>query len=131
MSESTKVWQVLKRNVQNFWMRIEVASFAGFPDTIVLAPDGMVFLVELKYLREWPKRATTTTKLNVSGLQKHFMEQWINRGGRAYLIARVGDDWLLLCGDQLGDFTREEWRSRAIYHTRGEMPDFVLLEKLL
>lgn len=132
MSESKLVWKPLRDAVKGFWMRIEVASFAGFPDTITLQPNNRVSLVELKYLREWPKRETTGSTLNVSGLQREFIKTWCRLGGSAYVLARVADEWLLIPGDKLGagKFTRSEWISKSII-PHDDHPDFAALEKIL
>lgn len=120
MSESRLVWQPLKKSVSGFWMRIEVVSFAGFPDTLFLYPDGRCGFVELKIVEEWPKRPQTRTKLNIRGIQADFLKKWCANGGRGYVLARVRDEFLLISGERLIDgdglyegFSQSEWREKA------------------
>lgn len=71
-------------------------------DTDTGIPDVNITLgwIELKYMREWPKRATTPLRVD------HFtVEQraWLTRrwaaGGSCWVILKVGaDEWLLFRG---------------------------------
>lgn len=120
MSESKLVWKRLKEAKIGFWKRIENSVEEGFPDTLYCI-QGRTGLAELKYMRHWPKKAETKTTLGVRPIQEFFLRQWKKNGGRGWVIARVGDEWLLIDPDNLGEKTRAEWIEQA--EVVGEMVD--------
>lgn len=90
--------------------------------------------VELKELKEWPKRPTTKVKI------RHFTQQqkvWLRRraakGGEAYFLLKVQQEWLLFDGItafDIGKYTREELTNKAMIHWKKGLKDKELLECL-
>lgn len=123
MSESKKVWQVLKKKARGFWYRIENCVGSGVPDTEYCI-DGAVGKVELKYLKKWPKRDTTLVDINLRPAQINFLKDYAKHGGRGFVLLRVSDDWLLFKGDtDFSPATRSQWIKRALYYDTIS-PDF-------
>lgn len=115
MSESSKVWQPIRRNATEHWMRIEDRVRSGTPDCLVLKRTGAVCWVELKWLQRWPARKTTCVPIGLSASQVRFLKNWHKRGGRCWLILRVAEEWLLIPGSRVErTLTENEWKKRAI-----------------
>jgi hypothetical protein len=114
--ETQKVWNVIRGNLAGFWHRVENVVWPGTPDTdFVIA--GTAGKVELKYMQAWPALDTTTTDLGIEAAQRVFLAQYAKNGGRGYVLARVGNDWLLIPGGaDLTPTTRNGWIERAIYY---------------
>jgi len=88
-------------------VRVENLVQAGTPD--VNYTRGWI---ELKYAPRWPVRPDTPLKLD------HFTNEqrvWLTRrcaaGGRAFLVLKVGDEWLLFNGR-----VAAEWVGRVDRH---------------
>lgn len=95
-------------------MRVENPCLPGTPD--LNFAEGWI---ELKAVKEWPKRETTPLRV------PHFTQQqrvWLTRrhekGGLALLLLQVADEFLLLSGVDaatlLGNATRDELRTASI-----------------
>lgn len=89
-------------------VRVENPAHPGTPDVNYV--EGWI---ELKELKKWPARLNTIVRV------EHFTPQqriWLDRrwrtGGAAWLLLKVGQDWLLLTGEVaarvLGKSTRGE-----------------------
>ena len=129
MSESRKVWQVLKRTAPGDWYRLEVVNYFGFPDCLYNI-NGNVGLVELKWLPSWPSRSGTLTDLGVTPRQAEFMRGWCYQGGRGYILARIDNEWILVWGSDIGNMTREMWYNNCVW--RGEnLINFDFLKDIL
>ena len=74
--------------------------------------------IELKWRAEWPKRTTTVVRLpHFTPQQKlHLGRRWL-KGGNAYLLLQVAQDWLLFNGEEaakiVGQATRAELEASA------------------
>jgi hypothetical protein len=114
--ETSKVWNVIKRNLVGFWERVENGVGPGTPDTDFCI-DGVAGKVELKYLPEWPKKESTKTNLEIRPAQRIYLEQYAKNGGRGFVLARVGNEWLLIPANKsLTPTTRSGWIGRAMYY---------------
>lgn len=114
--ETAKVWNVIKSNLTGFWHRVENTVWPGTPDTDYVI-DGQAGKVELKYMKAWPKREDTKTDLGIEPAQRVFMREYTKNGGRGYILARVGNDWLLIHGGRdLTPATKKQWVARAVYY---------------
>lgn len=120
MSESQKVWKRVKQNLPGRWLRIENRVDVGTPDCLCLMETGVVSWVELKLVRAgWPARHDTAIDLGLRPAQVFFLQDWVKKGGRAYLLARVekeGGGWLLIPGERIIDKdTKAGWLNRAAW----------------
>jgi len=71
------------------------ATGSGIPDTLI-DYRGIRAYVEFKFVKEWPKRGTTTIKLpHFSGLQRQFLVRHGREAGHCYLFLLIGDTYLL------------------------------------
>lgn len=69
----------------------------GFPDLEYCILGLGQGLLELKYVPDWPKRATTALRVpKVRRAQMAFAKRRWRAGGTCGLAIRVGQDWLLL-----------------------------------
>ncbi len=75
--------------------------------------------MELKWLREWPKRAETPVKLDhdLEPQQRAWLRRRRNRGGAAWVMLQCRREWLLWYGEVaaeiIGTATREELIARC------------------
>jgi hypothetical protein len=77
--------------------------------------------IELKYLPSWPARATTPVKIKCfTPQQRVWLQRRCRRGGSAFFLVRVANDWLLFDGataaKMIGVLTKEEMFGFAILH---------------
>jgi hypothetical protein len=88
--------RMLEHDSSIHWQRIEDACQAGIPD-INFCWQGIEFWVEAKQAEESdiPKRNTTLFKLGLQPEQALWLENRRCAGGRAYVLAKVGNRWLL------------------------------------
>lgn len=94
-------------------LSIENGVGAGTPD--VNFADGWI---ELKSIDDWPKRPATPLRVDhFTAAQRAWLRVRCLRGGRAFLLLKVGPEVLLFRGDVaaevLGTTTREELYGRA------------------
>lgn len=77
--------------------RVENQITSGMADTVCINNRGTSFWMELKALDEWPKRASTKPlKDAFEKGQLPFLKEWISNGGKAYVLLKVGKEYLLL-----------------------------------
>jgi len=97
-------------------IRIENLYSDGIPDVIVQNRRGATIWIENKALDCWPVRATTKPlRTAFEAGQLAFGRDWINWGGHAFVLLRVGLDYFLLdpaC--DLKDLTRDEIETGAV-----------------
>lgn len=102
-------------------MRVENPALPGTPDVNYCCGEGKEGWIELKQVDAWPKRTGTPLRI------PHFTPQqrvWLTRrrykGGRAYVLLQVSNDFLLFSGtvaaEILGDTTRSELIKKTIAH---------------
>lgn len=114
MTEKTLASKVVKLLRPLDAMRVENPCKPGTPDVEFIGG-----WVELKHVRDWPKRASTPVRV------PHFttgQRLWLTRrdklGGLALLLVQVGPDYLLLSGAKaasiLGTSTQAQLRAAAI-----------------
>lgn len=100
--------------------RIENAALCGTPDVNYL--HGWV---ELKFKKEWPKRKTTPVRIpHFTQQQRNFLMKRHNLGGKAFLLLRVEDEWLLFDGltaaYAVGHVGRDDLIRLATLHTKSK-----------
>jgi len=112
--------------------RIETPDADGVPDVNCTVCD-----VELKYVREWPKRPDTPLRLDhYSPQQRVWHKRRCKAGGLCFVLIGVGKEHLLIWGDtaadHLGRVTRMELIMLADGHwesfkdMKGELRDAIL-----
>lgn len=113
--ETKKVWAYLSGlGLLGFWQRIEDMYSSGVPDVHYLLPDSKSGWIELKYVPSWPKRPTTETDLGIRTEQALWINKYCRKGGKAFVLVRVENEWLLVPGTQcLDKATRATWYERA------------------
>lgn len=99
-------------------VRIENASLCGTPDVNYL--HGWI---ELKHRKEWPKRESTLVSIpHFTQQQKNFLMKRHNLGGKAFLLLRVEDEWLLFDGltasYAVGKMCRDDLIRVSLIHTK-------------
>ena len=136
-SPESDFWKFLRDKMTGYWTaeRVENILTAGTPDVSYGVPSHQGW-IELKYMRQFPKRDTTKVKI------KHWepiQKQWIvKRGmvsGNCWMMIRVEDEIFLFSYDQtylVEEWTKREWRMNCSgYWTAGAfdpMAFFKLLE---
>lgn len=106
---------------------VENPAYPGTPDV-----NTIHCWIECKCEKEWPKRADTPFRL------PHFTQQqrvWLLRrcrkGGKAYVLLQVANDWLLFDGERaangLGTWTRTECETNALRVWAGGLNEKELL----
>lgn len=116
-SEST-LWEGISRGVSGHWVRIESLTGSGIPDVNFSFTDGELVWegwMELKNIKEWPKRESTKVDPGVTTDQ-------VRWGGAR---TRAGGCWLLCIGtpEGLAVVLRGSRAARAAGkgYTRGEL----------
>jgi hypothetical protein len=95
---------------------VENAALPGTPDVEFIGG-----WIELKTEDKWPARPTTPLRLKRFEIeQRVWLRRRVRRGGHAFVLLRVGREWMLFRGDvaaaKLGHSTREELGAVAMYH---------------
>lgn len=106
---------------------IENALFAGVPDVEFIGG-----WIELKALTDWPKRPDTLVRIEHFTMeQRHWLRRRVRRGGKAWLLLRVGKEWLLFPGDKaadiIGTLTRAQLVEAALFYWPATPTDMDLL----
>ena len=95
-------------------MAVENPCNPGTPDVNLV--EGWI---ELKQLPKWPKRGTTTVRIeHFTQVQRMWLARRWDKGGNVYLLLQVRQDWLLFSGedaaDHVGKATEAELGSTAL-----------------
>lgn len=114
MPGESNTWQLLRKLMSQVWdaSRHEDVSAKGIPD-VSFGSRGTHGWIELKFLKDWPKRANTIVKLGHFSLeQKNFLVLRGMQAGHCFMLLRVGRaEWLLYDHTQvkrIGFLTRFE-----------------------
>lgn len=99
---------------------IENPVHPGTPD--VNYTEGWL---ELKWARRWPKNASTPLRMDhFTPQQKIWLQRRARKGGTAFLLLNVEQDWLLLtpndASELLGSATRRELYEVAVWRGNGK-----------
>lgn len=91
--------------------------------------------IELKILEDWPTRKTTCIQVVCfTPQQRVWLRRRVERGGAAYLLIRIADDWLLFDGAvaalHIGHLTKFGMINRALLYCENKL-DIRALFKIL
>jgi hypothetical protein len=108
-------------------MSVENSVRPGTPDVEYIGG-----WIELKSAEGWPKNEKTPLRVpHFSPLQRIWLSRRCNAGGLAWLLIRVGREWLLLRGDVaakiLGSATREQLLEACSFYWETAPSDEELL----
>jgi len=96
--------------------RIESCTGNGVPD-VACAIKSAHHWIEVKYLKEWPKRETTLVKLPLRPEQKLWIATRGELSGNVWVFIRIEDDFFLLTWKEAiqacNGWTRDEWKVMA------------------
>lgn len=128
MSESTMRGRVLKALRPLDGVAVENTVGRGTPDVNFIGG-----WMELKWLRSWPKKADTIVRMpHFTPQQRNWLRRRSQRGGRVFLLLKVGPSWLLFDGvvaaEILGHTTRAGLLRRALAHWPSGLQDGSLVE---
>lgn len=109
-------WNYLKPKLEeikrSWWQRIESPVTSGIPDLHSII-EGEIFWFELKYLSKWEEG------LGTSPIQRNWQKRWCDLGGRAFTLARIGLDIVLIPGHLMDASSGDNvWKSRSCYTSR-------------
>lgn len=122
-----------------FIRKLPAEGFAGkgTPDGI-FAYSMTSGVIELKYVKEWPKRPGTTVPVDLTPEQWNWLSDFVDKGGRGYVLLGVEDDWFLLRLHEIAAFesradggfraTQQALRASKLQGRLGELsrvPDLV------
>lgn len=98
MLESTMRQIVVKALKPLDAISVENSARAGTPDINYIGG-----WIELKVLDRWPVNADTMVRIPCfTSQQRTWLRRRVDRGGAAYLLIRIENDWLLFDGDVAG-----------------------------
>ena len=127
MSNERTMWAQLRpllKRSELIFQRIESHSTnAGIPD-LVFADGKKVGFIELKFLKDWPKRETTPVRIRTfTPYQRSFLTKWSKFGsGTCFLLLRVGKKEFLVFDTfvGIGELTKQEMIEKAwLYFEHG------------
>lgn len=109
---------------------VENSAYPGTPDVNYIGG-----WIECKWLRSWPKRETSSVRVDhFTPQQKVWLRRREKRGGDAWLLLQCRTTWLLFRGTQaaeiLGSATRDELHAAAVRIWDTGLVDSELLEAL-
>lgn len=114
MSTESTLWRYLKTGMTGKWLatRIESCAGNGVPDVAYTVKNKHGWM-ELKYIKEWPKRESTKIKLPLRPEQK----LWIATRGKladgVWVMCKIDNDYYLLDYElailACDGWTRSEW----------------------
>lgn len=133
MPSEKQMWDRLRKVLIDLRLdpvRVENPALPGTPDVNYI--EGWI---ELKYVEAWPKKAETPLRIpHYTSEQKTWlMRRWI-KGGNAFMLLRVGDDWILLdaySAQMVGKATQEEIYADALWISGDPQYDSIALKKWL
>jgi len=120
------VWNYVKGGLAGKWLatRIESNAGNGVPDVVFCVPNINGFM-ELKFIKEWPKRPETKVKLPLRPEQKLWVETRGKRGGNVWVFCRIENSMFLLdntCSMSACDgWTKEEWFKHSNMNWQGRV----------
>ena len=116
MSEIGGLWQTMRVAMGrgHHWRqatRHEEALQAGIADVSYVSANGHHGWIELKHLKEWPRRESTIVRLDhYTNDQKNFLKAKGRAGSYTWLFLQVGRDYLLFdwrAAQKVGELNKE------------------------
>lgn len=105
---------------------VENPVYPGTPDVNYIGG-----WLELKWLRDWPKRATSPVAIpHFTPQQRAWLKRRWLRGGDAFLLLQVGKGWYLLDGNIAAEYVGKVTRFVLERLARRSWPDGLRDEEL-
>lgn len=129
------LWKYIKTGMIGKWhaSRIESSAGNGIPD-ISFGVQGKNGWIELKYIREWPKRQDTKVKLPLRPEQKHWIKNRGQVSGDVWVLCRIHNEFFLLdyrlAMLAVEGWTKQEWIMNSVLHWRITITFETLAEML-
>lgn len=109
------LWQMMKNHCpENIVLdRVEAKMPLGLPDVQGCSKDGIggIFQIELKAVDQWP---LVNTRLGARPEQIYYLNKKGKYKQKVFLFAKVGDDFILVHGADVGDWQEHEWLEKAV-----------------
>ena len=130
MSESDMRKKVVKALQPLNAISVENPCLPGTPDVNYI--EGWV---ELKWLREWPKREDTIVRLeHYTKVQRVWAFRRRRMGGQAWMLIQCGREWILMDGAvaaiSLGHCTKAELIQRCAAYSDTGLDSAILIDIL-
>ena len=130
MLESTMRQIVVKALKPLDAISVENPARPGTPDINYV--EGWI---ELKILDAWPVREDTKVKVACfTPQQRVWLRRRVSRGGNAFFLIRIADDWLMYHGDVaatiIGDADKRQMINEAILWSKNKLDVRALFEIL-
>ena len=136
MKPETQFWNYIRPRMKGRWYatRIETYTENGVPD-VTFTVDGFHGWIELKYLKEFPKRETTIVKIpHYTDLQRYFLSTRGKAAGHCYLLIKVNREYFLFDYEQAQSvgvsFTKKDFVENSKFYWKNKI-DFEELRKAL
>lgn len=124
------LWKMMKDKKPDYIVldRVEAKMPLGLPDVQGHFINGEygIFQIELKAMDQWP---LVNTKLGVRPEQRFYLNKKGKYGLRVFLFAKVGDEFLLVKGENVGDWLRQDWYEKAlkVWYKQVDWKEFYFL----
>jgi hypothetical protein len=133
MSSETALWQRVRGKIAHFghFCRVESICTTGFPD-VDYCLDGIEGHIELKFSREWPKRASTKVFKEGHNLREE-QSKWLKLRLRAgaknlFILAQCASDLFLFdinkntsVLDDFNGYTQSDFWAISCWNHQGKM----------
>jgi len=104
---------------------------AGVPD-ISYCYEGSCGWIELKVIKNWPKRPTTKVQTGLTPIQKVWMKRRHKHGGRIFVFIQIPEGYLVykdIAIFHLNDMTREEMFAYCSWELSSLEGLYIILSK--
>lgn len=126
--KEASLWNYIKKGLagRGLLNRIESSVGNGIPDVLFCIPQKFLW-IELKYVKEWPKRNTTKVKLPLRPEQVIWINSRGNLSGLVFVLIKIENDFFLIKHNEINELyangsTKDEWinlfKNRQRYWSR-------------
>lgn len=122
MGSEASLWKTVQKNMKSRWeaQRIENPVGPGTPDVYyTMKSNGSMGWIELKHEHKWPKRTSTTLKVDhFTPQQRNWLRRHEKAGAKVFVLIQVEKDYFLIDGttaaDCIGDWTKEDFMEYSL-----------------
>lgn len=126
--KEASLWNYIKKGLvgRGLLNRIESSVGNGIPDVLFCIPQKFLW-IELKYVKEWPKRNSTKVKLPLRPEQVIWINSRGNLSGLVFVLIKIENDFFLIKHNEINELyangsTKDEWidtfKNRKRYWSR-------------